>query len=529
MKKLLKYFLLLQLFIIPLKVNAASGLIDIYTSNKNVIVGNSITVTVYCKSTSAPIGTCEYILTYDSSKLKLTSGDTSVLDYASNNSTYSLKRTYSFKVIGSGTSTIGAKSYAIRDFNTTNEIATSVSGVSIKGMTQSELEATYSTNNNLSKLSIKDYQISPTFNKNTLEYNVTVNSNVEEITINASVEDSNSSLTGTGTFKVSEGENKFNIIVTSQKGTKKTYTLVVKVNDENPINVSINNEAYTIVKRKSSLTMPNSTYTETTVNINDIEIPAFYSEITNYTLVGLKSNTGNISLYIYDKDNNTYTLYQELSFNNLKLNITENYKIPNNTTKKNIIIKEKEVTAYEINPNYYLIYATNIETGKSNWYTYEETEQTVQIYNNTLVDNYEKKLDTAKQMMYYLVGGIVFITLTLIIVACTKSKKNNKKKKQKNKKDFDFGNEETTKQNKIKDDLIKQQMEEKINELDKKKKKDKKKDKTLDLQWTKEVKKVDKKLILEKDKELPNIKEIEKEIKKQEKQADIELKNPNNN
>ena len=43
------------------------------------------------------------------------------------------------------------------------------------------------------------------------------------------------------------------------------------------------------------LQKPNS-FIEKTVTINEMEIPAFYSQITDFTLVGLKDENGNVSL-----------------------------------------------------------------------------------------------------------------------------------------------------------------------------------------------------------------------------------------
>ena len=88
MKKI-KNYLYLFLFIIvllPINVKGSTGLIDIYTSSKNVVVGDSVTITVYCKSQIA-IGTCEYTLDYNPDILKLTNGNVAVLDYTSDNQT----------------------------------------------------------------------------------------------------------------------------------------------------------------------------------------------------------------------------------------------------------------------------------------------------------------------------------------------------------------------------------------------------------------------------------------------------------
>lgn len=422
MKKIIKYLLLL-LFIIPTNCFAASGLIDIYSSSKSLSPGNTFTVTVYCKS-SSPIGTCEYTLSYDSSKVKLTSGNANVLDYVSNNKTYSLSKEFTFKAIANGSATISAKAYGMIGFDEKN-MSTSVSPVTVNISTpKPSAPVTYSNNNNLKSLSVEGYKLEKAFNKNTLEYKVNVPSNVEKITINATKEDSNASVSGVGTFNVSEGDNTFKIVVTSEKGTTKTYKLIVKVLDESPINVNIDNETYTVIKRKSTLKKPDN-YEETTVNINGFDIPALFNEVTNYTLVGLKDNSGNVNLYIFDSNTNSYTLFNELSFNSLKLNIIDQKPIIDTLKKEKVTINDKEIQAYKLNDNYYLIYGKNSFNGKNNWYLYEQTENTVQLFNQKMLLEKDQKIENANKLIIIFSGATLVLAVLLVIVSISKNKKDN--------------------------------------------------------------------------------------------------------
>ena len=353
MKKKIIY-LFLGLFIMPiLNVKAASGYYDIYTSNKKPSPGSTFTVTVKCVSkTSEKIGLCEYTLDYDSSKIKLISEhDTASCHdgYCAYNAFSTLSaKTFTFKAIATGYSRISVKSYSILSIDTEKPITTTVdpTSVTIKNPEPTK-PVTYSTNNNLKSLTITGYNLEQTFNKDTLTYTVKVPSSVEEITINATKEDSTANIVGTGKFKVSEGENKFDIIVTSQKGTKKTYTIKVTVLDENPIEVKINDNTYTIIKRKSSLKIPESgLFTNKEITINDTKIPALYNETTNYTLIGLKDNDGNTNLYIYNEEDNTYTLYQEIIFNKVKVNIIDK-KVDNLNPKIVDYLKSKNAKLYK--------------------------------------------------------------------------------------------------------------------------------------------------------------------------------------
>ena len=173
-------------------------------------------------------------------------------------------------------------------------------------------------------------------------------------------------------------------------------------------------------------------------------------------------------------------------FNMVKVNIID--KKVDNLESEKININDNEITAYKLTNNYYLFYATNIETSATNLYMYEVHEGTIQIFNKDLVTTFEKKLEDTKYLVYIMSGLSVLFGILIIIVATSKNKKHKKKDKEKT-----------------------------ILNEDKKSKKDN------NLEWTKEVKKVDKKLVLEKEDKTKSIKEVEKDLKKEIDKAKKEL------
>lgn len=405
------------------ELNAANANIKVTTNKSYLVVGGEITVTTSISSAEA-LGSWEYTLSYDSSKLKLISGTTNVVDYASNSSTKSRSYTYKFKVIAKGTSTVSIKGYNGYAFDE-SKLSISAGSVKITAITQAELEASYSKNNNLSSLVVEGYELSTPFDKNILEYTVSVPSDVEKITINAAVEDKTASLIGTGEFEVSEGENKFEIKVTAQNGGLKTYTLKINVEDKNPIEVVIDNEKYTVVKRVKSLEIPR-TYEETTENINGIDVPAFKSTITNFTLIGLKNISGEVSLYLYD--NGVYTKYTEINTSGIVIFPKETKNIPKDYTKTEIEINGIKVTAYKYKnqTNFYLIYGVNIETGKEGLYEYDTENSSIIKYNSTIIDELNKRIDN-----YFLIIAVLgvesLVLLTILLITNVKRKSKNKK------------------------------------------------------------------------------------------------------
>ncbi len=95
-----------------------------------------------------------------------------------------------------------------------------------------------SSNANLSNLGIRPNDFSG-FIPGTTTYNVTVPEDVENIEVYATVQDSKSTLSGTGNKKLQYGENTLSVVVRAEDGTKKTYTLNVVRENKEEINETV--------------------------------------------------------------------------------------------------------------------------------------------------------------------------------------------------------------------------------------------------------------------------------------------------
>lgn len=416
-----KYIFLISLFLLmPSMVYANnSATIDITSSKENVSVGDTITTTVTINS-DTPIGYYSYTLDYNPNKLKLLSASSYIVDSPNKNNTKKIKKDFKLKVIDKGTSKISVKSYAITSFSDENKINVKINPVTIstKG-----LISTYSNNNYLSILKIDNYKLNPTFNKKTLNYKLNLNSDIEKINIVAKAESDKASVTGDGEISLLEGENKVEITVTSESGKEKIYTILITVKDENPIKVKINDKEYTLVKNISALEIPEG-YKAIKIKIDNEEVGALYSDITKYTLIGLKDENGNIRLYIYDEENNTYTLYNEIVFNKisflpLKTNETlEGYQTYNET------INKVDLECYKLSSNsdYCIIYGMNINTGEKGWYSYNKKEESIQKYNDELFNVNNEKIKNSKILIYILSATTLIFGITTITLAIKKTK-----------------------------------------------------------------------------------------------------------
>lgn len=408
-----------------LTVDAASGSIKASTSTRTATVGSTFTVTVKVSSTEA-LGSWQFGVSYDSANISLVSGDTSVAGYG-DGSMKTKSYTYKFKAIKSGSANIRIASPAMVSWNDDSNLFTpSSNSVSVSVKTQAEIEASYSKDNYLKSLTVQGYEITPAFDKETTSYKVSVPDTLEEIKVSASVNDSRSRVSGTGTINISEGSNKVEVVVTAQNGSVRTYTIMVDVKDLNPISVRVDNEEYTIVKKADLLTGPVG-YVSTTIKIDEIEVPAYKSEVVKMILVGLKDKDANISMFIYDADNKTYTPYREIKGSSITIFPKKIEETPKGFTKTNIKIGDKEYEALKSDSiqGFYLVYGMNLETGKSDYYVYDEDLSSFVGYAKESFDEIYAAQDEYK--LYLLATGgvaVIFFLITLIL-----SGKNSKLKK----------------------------------------------------------------------------------------------------
>lgn len=433
MKRIKKFFMAMLIgLLFPCIVNAASGSINI-ASSSTVVVGNKVTVTVTISS-GTKMGSWQMSLNYDKSYLQLTNstardGGTFMIDYAEDPGVLKKTYTFTFKTLKSGTTKLSVDGYRAYVSSDLSALSLSANTKQIRIITQAELEASYSKNNNLSALEVEGFTLTPEFKTDILEYSVVVPENTKEVNIKATVQDKRASVNGIGTQAVNSGANKFSVVVRAQSGAEKTYVINVEVKDENPINVAVNSKNYTVVKIKENLPAA-SLYTETTININGFEIPAYKNDNTNLVLVGLKDEEGNISLYIYNKDKNEYQEYNEIGVNKITIYpLTSNEEIKG-YKKDTITINGVKVDGYYYtkDSDYVIIYGINVETGDKGFYMYDKKMQSLIKYNDEYIIDLNKKIE----LYTYIIIGFsgVFILMIIIMIALAK-KKSGKQKKQK--------------------------------------------------------------------------------------------------
>ncbi len=406
-------------------VFGASAKITVTGSPKTVLVGEKVKVTITISS-GDPLGAWEFDLKYDTARLKFVSstleGRTNSVGVTSGSNIKTKTYTATFEAIKSGSAKVSIANSEVMNYSE-KYLSVTNGSYTFNVKTKAEIEASYSKNNNLKSLSVEGYELTPKFDKNTLEYSLEVENGTESVTIKASKEDSKASISGTGTKLLSEGDNKFTIRVTAENGSTKEYKIRIHVKELNPIVVTVDGEEYNVVRKTEGLSVP-STFTETTTFFGEEEAPIFESDITGYRLVALKNPEGEVGFYKMEEDG-SYTPYIETSFNGITIvTLTPKEEIPEGyEAKGEVSIDSLKIPTYRSsNSNYPLIYGINIETGEENWYTYDEEERTLQrfqVQDMKEIESLEKRFFFVTMILS---GCVIFLLFFLVLLFAKKRK-----------------------------------------------------------------------------------------------------------
>lgn len=193
---------------------------------------------------------------------------------------------------------------------------------------------TASDNGNLASLKISPSELTPAFDKNILEYNTSVNHDIERLIVVALPEDDKSTVRVVGNELLKEGDNKIVISVSAESGKVIEYNInVIRDNapeeneDTSPIIAdnkhgsfelvrsvedifAIYGGKYKIVQPSDSVVIPNG-YTRSKIIISGISIEVFSSEQldSEFLLIYAENELGVAGFYSYDKIEKTMQRY----------------------------------------------------------------------------------------------------------------------------------------------------------------------------------------------------------------------------
>lgn len=442
MKKLfLKLSILLTVFFLGTNgVDAASFSVSV--GSKSLSKGNTTKLTIKGSDVTG--------------RFNITSSNSSVVSISEDrawieNDSYTIK----LSALSVGTSTITVTPVGVSDgFGNAANLSAKTIKITVS------LPREKSTDNTLKSLSVEGYEISPEFNKDTLDYSVSVPEGTTSINVLASANSKYASVSGTGSKEVVEGINNLSVVVKAESGTERIYNLVVNVIDQNPINVSVDNINYTVIKLRNNYTCP-ELFLESEVVIDNIPIPACTNEAINYTLVGLKKEDGTIESFRYDNGN--YIKYNELVSSNIKL-INEKYDgVVKGLKESKVEIDGVTYQAFKFSSNskFYVIYGVNISNGEKGLYIYDSVNKTFSGYDTEYIEYLTKQNEI---YLYVIIAFGCGLFLSIIcIFLLNKNKKKLKKKVKESKEENQVANKKDKKKSKEKKDAknkIEEQKEE---------------------------------------------------------------------
>lgn len=442
MRKFYKYLSLIVVSFMLLTTEVMAAGYSVSVTSTSVTIGNNVTLTIKGSEVAG-----KFTISSSNSSVVSVSNSNVWVDNNNQSVTLSTKNTGSATITitpadvtsYSGSTITGSKTITVTVKKKTTSNSGGSSGNNNKKPTPK------SANSYLSSLTIDGYELDSAFDKESLEYSVTVKEGTEKIKINAQLADSSASVSGTGELTVSEGLNTFNVVVTAENGSKRTYVLKVTVKEYEPINVTIGKEEYTVVRKRNNLPVISEYFIEKEITIGEDIVEGYYNEKLDYEVVGLKNSIGNITYYIYDNGN--YTPYNEQVFNGTVLRVLDK-EIAEGYKKTSFSYNDTNITSYqevkldilkntyaldnnEISGNdFYLFYAINVETGKEELYQYDALEKTVQRYNTLILDMYKEQSN--KYYLYLLCSilafGIMIITFSTIVICGNKKRRKAKTK-----------------------------------------------------------------------------------------------------
>ncbi len=351
MKKTI-YIILILLLLLPIGIKASSFNTSL-GSNKTIYAGDQFTIN-FSASNGTNIMGIRGLLTYDSSKLSivssaglngfnLTLGTNVVVDGPGISGTFGFAsitfRATSNFVVGQSTSISLSN---VTGSDGTSDLTGSGSSVAIT------MVVPKSTNNNLSSLTINNNLVSG-FSSSKTSYSMTVNNNVSSVNISATSEDNKSYISGTGTKNLNVYSNAFNIVVTAENGSKKTYYVTIIRKDPNGLlaPLSTNNllSSITITGYTLEFNSDTTNYSLTVENnISSLVVTATAAdskskvEVGNTSNLKIGDNIVNITVTAENGDKKVYTLVIKRKSEGPTTTINELLNVIGGTTSSTINI-----------------------------------------------------------------------------------------------------------------------------------------------------------------------------------------------
>lgn len=400
MKKIKSVCIILITVFMLINIKTVYAASSISFSSSSPKVGESLRVTVSVpnvntvdlKATVSGCGTNGTIQIVDGSMTgnpKTFSGSVTVTPTSTGTITVTISDSSNAVLNGSYVSVGGSRTITVSNKQSSSNSSSSSSNNSSSSSnttTTQEPEVKKSSEKNLSSLSVSEGTLSPKFSSGTTTYKVDLTSETESLTISAKAKDSKAKVSGTGKKELKIGENNFTVTVTAEDGSKKTYTISVYVTEKPTQFVKSGDQNLGILNDLSKTDVPKG-FEKSTIKIDNKDVTALKNKDMGLTLLYLQNEDESTGFYIYDVDNNkVLSKYQTVTVSGktyVLMNAPDNLEAIQDLKTATIKIGDVELSGWKFEDealsHYTLVYLMN-EAGKTQLYTYEDTEGTLQKY-----------------------------------------------------------------------------------------------------------------------------------------------------
>ena len=446
-------------------VYAASGSLSV--SSTSGTVGSIVTVSGTVSASEA-ISAVTVTLTYDPAGLQYVSGSQDVSG-GSGSVTYfgdvmgqnksSVSFTMNFKIMKEGAFSVSGIADAYTDADM-QKISISRAGGTVTGKAVTSnnpggsggttpptnpgtTQTNKDTNNKLKSLQVSPGSLSPAFNANTTSYKVNVPEETTELIISAAAQSNKANVSVSGNKNLKPGENTAKVVVTSESGATRVYTLTVICGEvttneeppEEPEKIQINGTDNTINEAFADDTIPTG-FVRDKITYNGKEYEALKHEKGELLLVNLQNEAGN-AFYIFNAETQEFYDFVQISFSEgryiipLTLDDREEFTDYDKTT---ITLQDKLFDAWKIDEDYSVICAMNSE-GEMVLYQYDSFDGTLQRYTGVVAKETVKEQEETEMTFFsfleeyhlYIIAGLGVVVLALIIaLICVTVKNRNR-------------------------------------------------------------------------------------------------------
>lgn len=389
------------------------GTIELYAATANVSVSSSscspgeetsITITVAGDENVAMV---DLWVNYDSSVLEYVSGADvggggSLRFLSADNTTFTVK----FKALNAGNSAITVNtSQSIISSLYTDSMTVSASN----GSVTVKAPVTYSSDNNLSSLTISPGTLSPAFSKDVTTYNTSVPADCSRLAVSAVTSDSKAKISIWGAA-LDPGDNTTKITVTAEDGSQKVYVIYTKRPYEqatqgekqtepqteapkSDVVINIGGQDYFVVSNFDENVLPEGyEASEYIYKENEVVVGKGLSNGLTIFYLETAEDSGSVkAFFVYDEEKDEFTPLKMISSKSMDYTIItdEVTEAPEGYYSTELELNDDKMQVWIENtetPEYFIFYGMNV-SGKKGWYQYDLTENTIQnafILNKTI-------------------------------------------------------------------------------------------------------------------------------------------------